>query len=381
MTIQARPFQMVLMSAALSVLLAACATPSGIKFADQPNLARQSEAIFVATNRKPDKNGDYTGERDTKLHFARYEVSIPDQHKVGQIEWPKGKPDPRKNFSITSVSGYQTAGSFKKRLNRALANPAHRSELGDKEAILFIHGYNTDFSQGLYRTAQIKYDYGINTPMVHYSWPSAGETGLYVYDRDSVKASRDHLAELIGQLTASSADRVLLVAHSLGTELLMETMRQMAIANKGRLHPKIEGIVLISPDVDIDVFNSQLAPIDKLPDQFVLFVSQKDRALEISSFLSGDNSRVGNNVDTAKINRAGITLFDVTDFDGGDDLNHFTTVTSPSLVGLLKGMTRNKRNDFLQDRGQEKSVTEVVVDTATLPVNLVIKTTKQIFAR
>lgn len=376
-----RPIPTTLIVLLLAPVLAACSTPSGIRFAPEPNLAHQTESIFVATNRQPGKMGDFSGQRDTKLHFARYGISIPEDHKTGQIEWPSGQVDPRRNFSVTALADYQTAGSFKKSLNRALDNPANRSEWGDREVILFSHGYNTDFSEGLYRSAQIKFDYGVKTPMVHYSWPSAGDTGLYVYDRDSVKTSRDHLAQLIGLITTSKADRVLLVAHSLGTELLMESLRQMALANGGRLHPKIGGVVLISPDVDIDVFNNQLEAIQKLPKQFVIFVSRKDKALEISNFLTGDNGRVGNNVDTNKIKRAGITLFDVTDFDGGDDLHHFTTVTSPSLVALLKGMSRDKREDMFKKPGQEKTVTEAVIDTATLPVSLVVKTTKQIFSR
>lgn len=371
-------------------LLTGCASPTGVQFAppsldgpDQTTISgTKIQNVFVATLRKPSEEtrSDFTGARDQALNYSRYSVSIPPNHKVGQIEWPKGKPDLSRHFVVTDAEKMAHLSAFDQKLNDALMAPENRSPDGKRELVLFIHGYNTDFSEGLYRAAQLKHDYGMKSPLVHFSWPSAGETGLYVYDRDSVKVSRDHLAKLIRRINRSKADRILLTAHSLGNELLMETLRQLALTNGGKLPSKIQDVVLISPDVDIDVFNSQLAPIKTLPKNFAIFVSRKDRALEFSSFLTGDRARVGNNIEADRILRPGIRIIDVTDFDGGDDLNHFTAATSPNLVQLLKGLKKSGGAELLSSGSEEqqKSVANVVVDTATLPVQLVVRTTQAI---
>ncbi|MCV6605414.1 MAG: hypothetical protein OIF34_08915, partial [Porticoccaceae bacterium] len=63
-----------------------------------------------------------------------------------------------------------------------------------------------------------------------------------------------------------------------------------------------------------------------------------------------------------------------------DDLNHFTAATSPSLVKLLKGIAQSGGPELLKPAAKEpqKSVTNIVVDTATLPVQLVVRTTQAI---
>ena len=245
--------------------------------------------------------------------------------------------------------------------------------------MLFVHGYNTDFSEGLYRAAQMKHDFDAPFPFTLFSWPSAGKPELYIYDRDSVKVSRDHLAQVIDLLARSESDQVTLVAHSLGTELLMETLRQMALSNNGHLPSKVNAVILISPDLDMDVFNSQLNAIKKLPKDFFIFVSEKDEALAISSFLTGNNGRLGNTIDETKIKRGGIKVIDVTQFDGGDNFNHMTAVTSPSLVALIKGIAHSGQRDMLAQQGETTSVTQQVVDTASLPISLVVRTTSAIF--
>jgi esterase/lipase superfamily enzyme len=359
-------------------MLAGCASPTSVKFARSTFSSLDTETVFVATNRKAIAKSDFDGERGEKIQFSSYAISIPPIHEVGQIEWPRNEPDPAKHFAVIKARPFSETAGFKQHLNVAIDTPGARTVDGKREAILFVHGYNTNFSEGLYRAAQMKHDFGITSPMTLFSWPSAGKPGLYMYDRDSVKASRDQLADVVRMLTNSKAEQVTLVAHSLGTELLMEALRQMALSNDGRLPAKVKAVILISPDLDIDVFNSQLQVIKTLPRDFMVFVSEKDQALQISSFLAGDTNRVGNNIDETRIKRDGINVIDVSEFDGGDGLNHMTAITSPSLVSLLKGMAQSGQRKMLSESGLQTSLSDKLVDTATLPLTLVVKTTKAI---
>lgn len=362
-------------------MLAGCAAPTGIKFVSPSTTQLDLTPILVATSRAPGENADFTGKRNDALSFSSYSVSIPPNHKVGQIEWPRSNPDPKRHFAVASAKSFPSKQAFRQTLNKRINAPGAEAPDGKREAALFVHGYNTDFSEGLYRAAQMKHDFELPFPLTLFSWPSAGQPELYMYDRDSVKASRDHLAEVIDVLAHSKSDQVTLVAHSLGTELLMETLRQMALSNNGYLPKKIGAVILISPDLDMDVFNSQLNAIKRLPKEFVIFVSEKDEALALSSFLTGDNGRLGNTIDETKIKRGGIMVIDVTEFDGGDNLNHMTAITSPSLVSLIKGMAHSGQRGMLAERGETTSVSQKVVETATLPISLVVRTTSAIFDR
>ena len=364
----------------LPIVVSACSSPTGIKLIDPTASVGTLEAVFVATGRTPNEAvaADYSGERSKDLHFASYLVSIPKAHQIGQIEWPERQPDPDKHFAVAGFSPIADEASMRKALNAAFRDMPSRTSGGKKEATLFVHGYNTDFSEALYRTAQMKHDFALDQPTILFSWPSAGSPGLYMYDRDSVKASRDHLTEVIETLVRSDVEQVTLIAHSLGSELLMESLRQIALTRNGRLPLKINALILISPDLDVDVFNSQLSSIRNLPPQFAIFVSSKDQALQISSFLAGDQHRVGNLIDQTKILREGIAVVDVSEFDGGDSLNHMTAATSPSLISILKGVSTSGRGLMVQ-AGEQQTFSQAVTGTAVLPLTLVIRTTEAIF--
>ncbi|WP_192357641.1 alpha/beta hydrolase, partial [Mesorhizobium mediterraneum] len=92
-----------------------------------------------------------------------------------------------------------------------------------------------------------------------------------------------------------------ILAHSMGNWLALEGLRQMAIRNGG-LPAKFKNVMLAAPDVDVDVFRTQIADMGKQHPQFTLFVShpqftlfvsQDDRALKVSRRVWGNIPRLG----------------------------------------------------------------------------------------
>ena len=83
---------------------------------------------------------------------------------------------------------------------RALAAKAPQ----DREVLLFVHGYNNNFAEGVYRVAQFSHDLEIPGAVVHYAWPSAAKPLGYVYDRDSALFARDGLERLIDDFDAAN---------------------------------------------------------------------------------------------------------------------------------------------------------------------------------
>jgi esterase/lipase superfamily enzyme len=314
------------------VALAACAPRGTLEIRPGATGGAATETIFVVSSREIDSQTLAPGaERTSSESHARYDVSIPPVREVGEINWPPPdvEPDATLHFVTTSAVRYDDTASFRTGLSRALRdNPRDPGA-----AIIFVHGFNTNFSEGLYRLAQISHDLELRGTVVHYSWPSAASATGYLYDRDSALFARDGLEEAIRDVTAAGATRITLVAHSMGSYLTMETLRQMAIRDQSSLARQVDAVVLLSPDIDVDVFVGQARAIDTLPDPFLIFTAQDDRALGLSARLAQDGVRLGNLTDPTPLGDLNVTLIDITNFTEGG--GHFAAATSPELVQLL----------------------------------------------
>ena len=123
-----------------------------------------------------------------------------------------------------------------------------------------------------------------------------------------------------------SVKEISVLAHSMGTWLTMETLRQMAIRD-GRLPAKLHDVVLASPDIDGDVFRKQIARIGWPRPRISVFVSRDDRALDVSRLIGGDVDRLGAIDPDAEpwkstLEKENVHVFDLTDVSTPDRLRH-----------------------------------------------------------
>lgn len=202
---------------------------------------------------------------------------------------------------------------------------------GAREALLFVHGYNNTIDLSVVRAAQMSVTFGRSAVPIHFAWASAGAPLAYVADRDAVLIARDGLEAVLEDIKAAGLQAVVL-AHSMGAMLAMEVLRQLAIAGK---NPSsfVSGVFLVAPDIDVDLFRTQLQRIPSLPQPFVVLTNRRDRALALSRGLSGRRERLGSLGDAAVLADFSITLIDATALTQGRD--HFPVASSPLLAGLL----------------------------------------------
>lgn len=323
-----------LVFACLAALSLVACTPRGAIRID-PDAAGVGtvEHIYIGTTRGFDQaeSEPFGKIRQPNPRYVRLDVSIPPERKPGEISWPvkNRAPDPLTQFVALQQVIYDGDKSFRTDLAAALrAEPA-----GPREAVVFVHGFNNTFAEGAYRWAQLGHDLDVKGVLVHYSWPSRASPLGYVYDRDSALFARDGFEDLLHELDKAGTQRFVIVGHSMGAAVVMETLRQMAIAGDRHLLDKIAGVMLMSPDIDVDVFREQARRVGKLPQPFVIFTSKKDRALALSARLTGQQDRVGNLADATQLGGLKITLVDTTAFSSG--LGHFNVGDSPALLALL----------------------------------------------
>ena len=317
----------------LALALAACEPRGAIILDPAAAAVGRVERLYIGTmrGRDPETGAPYSSARSASMRYLRLDVSVPPDRMAGEIFWPRPrqKPDPNRQFLATQQKAYASPAAFRADLRQAILNePGHR-----REAVVFVHGFNNNFAEGAYRLAQLGGDLAIRAPLVHYSWPSAAHPLGYAYDRDSALYARDGLESLLREVEAAGASRIAVVAHSMGASLVMETLRQVAIARDHRLMSRISGVVLISPDIDIDVFRAQAARIGSLPEPFVIFTSKKDHVLALSARLSGERERLGNIKDISRLGDLKVTFLDTTGFSTGG--GHFNLGNSPALIALL----------------------------------------------
>ncbi|MEN5297120.1 alpha/beta hydrolase [Brucella sp. TWI559] len=324
---------------AVLIIIAGCASrPDGILIPVGQSVPGASKVnLMVATTRAP--SGDpgtlFSGERDQDLSLTQIVVSIPPDknRKIGEVQWPKKLPaNPLKDFTTVEVKAINSTNGAQQWLNSSLPK--------NRRVMVFVHGFNNTFEDSVYRFAQIVHDSGAEVAPVIFTWPSRGSVFDYNYDKESTNYSRDALETVLRKIAQDPRVKdITIMAHSMGSWLTVEALRQMAIRDK-RVDRKITDVILASPDLDVDVFNKQFRAMGKEHPRFTLFTSRDDRALRASRFISGNVDRLGQ-IDPSvepyrsQLEKAGITVIDLTRLKAGDSLNHGKFASSPEVVQLI----------------------------------------------
>jgi esterase/lipase superfamily enzyme len=212
---------------------------------------------------------------------------------------------------------------------------------GRRKVLVFIHGYNTTFPEGLYRFTQIVDDASAPAVPVLFTWASRGHLTDYVYDSNSATAARDELEHTLRLVFASNADEINILAHSMGNWVTVEALRQIKISANKPPVSKLGAVVLAAPDIDIDVFKSEMRRFGKPRKPFFIIVSRDDKALRFSDFIAGGKARLGSYTNDAELTALGAVVIDLTDVKANDPSNHakFAQLAeiAPEMRQVLEG--------------------------------------------
>jgi len=318
--------------------MSGCTRPAqliGVDNATEPVLSftdTTQHKIFITTSReRSDKVGVlYSGERSRHLGMASVLLSVPPTHVAGEVERPKAlPPDPRTEFAVVEPEIYGTQDSFVRAINAELAKRKPK----DRTILFFVHGYNMTMSDAVLRAGQFVQDSGFAGVPVVFSWASAGRETFYAYDLNSALAARRQIEGALDILPRTNARGFDIFAHSMGGFAMMEVMVQSGLSGTLDTSGKLNNIMLAAPDIDIDVFRSQLAQIRGQVGNIYVLVSQDDFALRLSRRVSGGVVRVGA-ADAAELAKLGVTVIDLSKIrDAGS--THSKFAGSPEVVQLI----------------------------------------------
>ncbi|HKW35441.1 MAG TPA: alpha/beta hydrolase [Candidatus Acidoferrum sp.] len=277
--------------------------------------------IFYATDRqRTGKNSPsrfYSGNRaeNEELSFGVAEVSIPRDHRMGELESPsiwklEFRAIPERHVVLLSISQEKSDTFFEHVSNRV--NSSQR-----KEAFVFVHGYNVTFSQGVRRTAQLAYDLAFDGPAILYSWPSVGKFLGYTVDEANVEWTAAHLTHFLELLTARTGVTTLhLIGHSMGNRAITNALRIVSDHRQAGSGRRFRQIILTAPDIDSGVFRQLSEAVSLAGDRVTLYASSMDEALAASKVFhgyprageSGENIVVVNGIDTVDASAVNTSL-------------------------------------------------------------------------
>jgi esterase/lipase superfamily enzyme len=244
---------------------------------------------FYATNRNwlngANPASAYGASRAPTLGYGKALVTIPMVHALGEVERPslfrlEWVADPRKHFVLKSVLPLDSEKVLGEVGNSLAAS-------GSKAILLFVHGYNTDFSEAAMRTAQLAHDLDFPGVPIFFSWPSAGEVISYLKDLEAAQLSESAFNELLDDLSQLREADVFVIAHSMGSNLVSQALKSRVDAK--RPTSQLTQLLLAAPDINADIFKTIIAP--KLAGlqgvRTTVYASSSDLALRASKAVFG----------------------------------------------------------------------------------------------
>jgi esterase/lipase superfamily enzyme len=252
--------------------------------------------LLVATTRKPVNGGRskpwYGPERSSAVSVARARMTPPDDGRfslasVGLVDWRVASVEPAPQ--VGDLIGQATSG---------------------RNVLIYVHGFNQTFEAAALDAARVSDSIRFVGETMVFSWPSRGKLFDYGYDRESAMWSRDALDQVIEGLMASpTIGRVNIVAHSIGTMLTMEALRQLYAKRGDAAADRIGAVVFASPDIDMDVFTSSVERIGPVAGKITVITATNDRALAVSRWMNGGTTRVGA-AEKTQLEKLGLRVID-----------------------------------------------------------------------
>ncbi len=187
-----------------------------------------------------------------------------------------------------------------------------------KEVLLYVHGFNETFESAAFTTAELCHFLGREDVCAFFTWPASSSGNFltsYTTTTESAEYGVEHLKKTIRILAATpGVEGLQLLAHSRGTDLMLKAVHDLALeAIAAGKEPvdlyKIDNLVLLSPDIDVDIAAQQVTGLISDPDlatvwpegrlprmlqgRLTVYASPEDRALLISKILFRSRNRVG----------------------------------------------------------------------------------------
>ena len=293
---------------------------TGARF--DPSSLSVDPTLLVATTRKPVNGGHakpwFGPERGSAMTLARAKFVPPNDGRfslaaVGLGDWRIDEVEP--------VSG---------EVSDLLAQAG-----GGPDVLIYVHGFKQTFETATVDAAYLSDSIKFRGRTMVFSWPSKAGLFDYAYDRESAMWSRDDLERVLHSIVATpSAGRIHIVAHSMGTMLATESLRQLHARNNDTVADRMGAVVFAAPDIDMDVFSSAINRMGPLARKITVITASNDRALALSGRIAGGMTRVGA-AEKDTLERLGVRVIDASQAGWGI-INHDLFLSNADVLQVIR---------------------------------------------
>ncbi|MDE5454818.1 alpha/beta hydrolase [Bradyrhizobium sp. CSA112] len=277
--------------------------------------------LLVATTRKPVNGGRakpwFGPERASAMTVGRAKLAAPG--------------DNRFSLAAAGIGGWRLEG-----VEPVAGDVSNLLGQGSgSDVLIYVHGFKNTFETAALDAAQLADGVRFRGQTMVFAWPSKAGLFDYAYDRDSAMYSRDAFERVLQSVvTTPGAGRVHIVAHSMGTMLTLEGLRQLYARYGDSVADKIGAVVFASPDIDMDVFSSATQRIGPLTRKITVITATNDRALALSGRLAGGMTRVGA-AEKAAIEQLGVRVIDASE-SGWGVINHDLFLSNAEVRQVIR---------------------------------------------
>ena len=313
------------LAALLPLGLAACAQSeasvspfSEPERADASALGKDPRLLVMTTRNATGRAEPYFGTDRGPLTFAEVSLAPPGRGITGRVS--------------SAVSGDWAVQGVIRETSRDAARTFSEAANG-RDVLLYIHGFNESFESAARSAGQLSHSLAFQGRTALVTWPSGGKLFDYAYDRESALWSRDGFVQTLQALVANpTVGRIHIVAHSMGTFLTLEGLRELRDSQD--VYARIGSIVLASPDVDVDAFEQTVKKLGPLANRMTVIIDPGDRALAVSARIAGGVARAGA-ADRSRLEALGVRVAD-TSGRGWSMLRHDLFLSNSEVTQVVR---------------------------------------------
>jgi esterase/lipase superfamily enzyme len=209
------------------------------------------------------------------------------------------------------------------------------AQTGGQDVLIYVHGFKQTFETAALDAAHLSDGIKFRGRTMVFSWPSKAGLFDYAYDRESAMWSRDDFERVLHSIVGGPGNgRVHIVAHSMGTMLTLESLRQLYARYGDTAADRIGAVVFAAPDIDMDVFSSAISRLGPLARKITVITATNDRALALSGQIAGGMTRVGA-AEKAAIERLGVRVIDASE-SGWGIINHDLFLSNAEVQRVIR---------------------------------------------
>lgn len=313
---KARSLALPLAGAAAVLALAACATriPVGTDFREASDRYEALVDLRFVTNRRlvqSSRRGDYFGDEHGELAAGSCRVGLARGKDRGDVLRVDTRP-------LQDAFSGIAPGLF----------------------VVYVHGYGEYFAKNCWRAALLQARLGLDDRMLLFSWPSSSYL-TYMGDAKDLERSIDELNDLLTRAAqAVGHDRIVLMAHSMGSRGLVAALRE-----RGDGATKFHSAIFVAPDIRRDVFRDNVEMLQQRVSDITVYTSDHDRVLWLSTTVNV-SGRLGV---ASEFDLEHASVVDISPTGTNDITGHLYHMLNPAVIEDLRALLGSDEHDAERD--------------------------------